>query len=109
MTNRYLFLFGGSPPFSQQVARKFSELSLKSKGKVAILFIKRNGWEEYLQQKYTSVLQNHGLKQFRYIALTSSPAPEIIEELVKQNFIGNLSLKQRLVNSWCKCIRKVCP
>lgn len=81
MTNRHLFLFSGSPPFSQQIARKFSELSLKSKGKVAILFIKRDGWEEYLQQKYTSVLQNHGLKQFSYIALTSSPDPDIIKEL----------------------------
>lgn len=78
--DRHLFLFGGSPPFSKNLGKKFSEFSLSEKGKIAILFIIRDGWEKYMQ-KYTSVLEDNGLKQFSYIALSSSPDHATIKEL----------------------------
>lgn len=80
MKNRHLFLFGGSPPLSKNPGKKFSNLSLNGKGKVAILFIIRDGWKEYMQ-KYTSELEENGLKQFSYIALSSSPNHSTIKEL----------------------------
>ncbi|MEC5424737.1 Type 1 glutamine amidotransferase-like domain-containing protein [Virgibacillus sp. C22-A2] len=72
MRNTHLFLFGGSPPFSKKLGKKFTDLSLNKKGKVAILFIKRDGWEEYMQ-KYTCVLESYGLEDFVYLALSSNP------------------------------------
>ncbi|HLQ97057.1 MAG TPA: Type 1 glutamine amidotransferase-like domain-containing protein [Candidatus Dormibacteraeota bacterium] len=80
MRDRHLFLFGGSPPFSKNLGKKFSDLSLNGKGKIAILFIIRDGWKEYMQ-KYTSVLEENDLKQFSYIALSSSPDHATIKEL----------------------------
>ena len=55
MKNRHLFLFGGSPPFGKKLGRKFADLTLNSKGRVAVLFVEREGWEAYMQ-KYTNVL-----------------------------------------------------
>src|SRR5690625_1199584 len=80
MKNRYLFLFGGSPPLSKNLGKKFSDLSLNGKGKVAILFIIRDGWKEYIQS-YTSELEVNDLKQFIYIARSSSPNKSTINEL----------------------------
>ncbi len=47
----HLFLFGGSPPFTTQLAEKFSNLI--SNGEIAVLYIEREGSSEYLP-KYTS-------------------------------------------------------
>ena len=42
------------------LGREFANLSLNDSGKVAILFIEKDGWEEYMQ-KYKSVLEGNGL------------------------------------------------
>ncbi|MFQ3545299.1 Type 1 glutamine amidotransferase-like domain-containing protein [Halobacillus rhizosphaerae] len=47
----HLFLFGGSPPFTPQLADKFS--SLIRNGEIAVLYIEREGSSEYLP-KYTA-------------------------------------------------------
>lgn len=81
MKTRHLFLFGGSPPFSEKLGRKFAELSLIEKGKVAILFVERDGWEAYME-KYTAILRENGVREFSYIPLTDSPQASIIQELI---------------------------
>ena len=44
-------------------------LSLNDNGKVAILFIEKDGWEDYMK-KYKSVLEYNGLVQFTYLPLS---------------------------------------
>lgn len=69
MKNRHLFLFGGSPPFQAQSGKRFAHLALNEKGSVAILLIEREGWKEYMP-KYTSVLEEYGVRQFEYFSLS---------------------------------------
>lgn len=71
MRDRHLFLFGGTPPFNKNLGKRFANLSLNEKGKVGIIFIEREGWREYMP-KYTSVLEENGLKNFEYIPLSPS-------------------------------------
>ncbi|WP_449621076.1 Type 1 glutamine amidotransferase-like domain-containing protein [Robertmurraya sp. Marseille-Q9965] len=78
MKNRHLFLFGGSPPFTGQSGEKFAS---HTNGKVAILFLERDGWKEYMP-KYTSVLENQGIRDFLYLPLTSNPDHSILNELI---------------------------
>lgn len=78
MNTRHLFLFGGSPPFGKDLGSKFANLSLNDKGKVAILFIERAGWREYMP-KYTSVLEGDGLSNFMYLPLSPHPADSLKE------------------------------
>ncbi|MFD1848463.1 Type 1 glutamine amidotransferase-like domain-containing protein [Oceanobacillus bengalensis] len=80
MTGKHLFLFGGSPPFTEKLGRKFSKLTRKQKGKVAILFLEREGWLAYMP-KYTKELEKHGLKDFIYVALTPNPSKDMLEQL----------------------------
>lgn len=77
MKNRHLFLFGGSPPFPEHAGKRFAYLCA---GKVAILFIERDGWKAYMS-KYTSVLEKHGIRNFLYIPLTSNPDETFVNEL----------------------------
>ena len=81
LKDRHLFLFGGSPPFGKILGREFANLSLNDNGKVAILFIEKDGWEEYMR-KYKSVLEENGLVQFTYLPLSSKPSKSTIEELI---------------------------
>ncbi|MFB4169371.1 Type 1 glutamine amidotransferase-like domain-containing protein [Virgibacillus sp. JSM 102003] len=82
MKNRHLFLFGGSPPFSKKFGEKFADLSLnsKGKGKVAILFIERDGWEEYMKL-YTSKLEENNVERFFYLPLTPTLDHAALQEL----------------------------
>lgn len=80
MKNRHLFLFGGSPPFTNKLGKQFSEIALKFTGKVVILFLEREGWEKYMP-KYTSVLENNGIDEFGYLPLRSKPNGRILEIL----------------------------
>lgn len=81
MNNKHLFLFGGGPPFGKILGRKFADLALNDNGKVAILFLERDGWREYMK-KYTSTLEANGLVNFVYLPLSSNPSKHTIEELV---------------------------
>lgn len=69
MDNRHLFLFGGNPPFCKHLGKRFSELALNEEGKVAVLFLLRDGWEQYMP-RYTSILEKNGVSNFVYIPLT---------------------------------------
>ncbi|TWT25111.1 Type 1 glutamine amidotransferase-like domain-containing protein [Planomicrobium sp. CPCC 101110] len=80
MGGKHLFLQGGNPPFEAQFGAKFAELSLKDRGKVAILLVEREGWKNYLPQ-YTDVLKENGIKDFFCLLLTPQPSKEDIEEL----------------------------
>lgn len=80
MGKRHLFLQGGNPPFEAQFGAKFADLSLKDKGKVAILLVEREGWEKYLPQ-YTDPLKGNGVKDFFYLLLTPKASKEDIDEL----------------------------
>lgn len=79
MNNRHLFLFGGGPPFNEKLGEVFASYSLKENGKVGLLLIEREGWKEYMP-RYTSLLEDHGLKNFVYLPLSLSPEM-IIKEL----------------------------
>lgn len=80
MSTRHLFLFGGSPPFNKILEKKFAQLSLNDYGKIAILFIKRPGWEKYMK-KYTEVLEANGVNQFNYIPLNANPTHAEVQNL----------------------------
>ncbi|WP_245690058.1 hypothetical protein [Sediminibacillus albus] len=67
----HLFLFGGSPPFTPQLAKIFAGLARNSLGKIAILFLEREGWQAYMP-KYTTELEKHGLKNFLFFPLQSN-------------------------------------
>jgi cyanophycinase len=69
MEHRHLFLFGGSPPFTNKLGHLFSSIVQQRKGRVGILFVEQDGWEAYMQ-KYTSVLQQYGIKDFFYFPLS---------------------------------------
>ncbi|WP_249872865.1 Type 1 glutamine amidotransferase-like domain-containing protein [Oceanobacillus saliphilus] len=72
MNSRHLFLFGGSPPFSKKLGKKFADIAIRGEGKVAILFLERDGWEKYMP-KYTSVLKDNGIDEFVYLPLSPKP------------------------------------
>jgi cyanophycinase len=74
-------LFGGGPPFTDLLGKKFAELSLNEKGKVVILFLERDGWEAYIR-KYTCVLENNHIKEYVYLPLNSKPLNKILRELI---------------------------
>lgn len=80
MKNRHLFLFGGGPPFGNDLGKKFAELALKENGKAAILFIERDGWKEYMPV-YTNVLQQNGISGFVYLPLCAAPSLSLLEQL----------------------------
>ena len=80
LKNRYLFLFGGSPPFNRKLGKKFADSVLKGNGKTAILFIEREGWKGYMP-KYTGVLKENGLTKFAYIPLSANPEESLLQQL----------------------------
>ncbi|MCQ6557140.1 Type 1 glutamine amidotransferase-like domain-containing protein [Paenibacillus mendelii] len=80
MTDRHLFLFGGGAPFNASLGEKFAALSTNGSSKAAILFIEQDGWKEYMP-KYTDLLEQHGVTDFTYFPLTSSPSIEFIGQL----------------------------
>lgn len=103
LENRYLFMFGGSPPFGPKLGEKFANLALQGKKKAAILFIERDGWQEYMPY-YTSVLKEYGLEEFIYLSLSANPDGKFLEELTSCSGIiicgGDTELyHQYIVNS----------
>jgi cyanophycinase len=81
MNSRHLFLMGGSPPFGQRLGRMFTELACGADGKIAILFLVREGWEVYMN-KYTSALIPNGARNFCYLPLSPDPAESFLQELM---------------------------
>ncbi|MFC4559807.1 Type 1 glutamine amidotransferase-like domain-containing protein [Virgibacillus kekensis] len=79
MGDRHLFMFGAGPPFTNRLGRRFAECALNERGKVAVLFIERDGWKEYMVN-YTGVLQENGIPDFAYLPLSKNPG-ELVDEL----------------------------
>lgn len=82
MSDTHLFLFGGGPPFNEQFGERFAQLAGNEDARIAILFLERPGWQEYMP-RYTKVLEDQGVRNFYYFALSESPTQEQLAELGK--------------------------
>lgn len=81
--DRHLFLFGGSPPFTLNMAKRFVIKASKRKKTVSILFVEREGWEQYMP-RYTQALVDLGLNKFNYLPLPSTPI-EYVNTCIKNS------------------------
>lgn len=61
--DKHLFLFGGSPSFTLNMAKRFVIKALKTNAPVSNLFVEREGWEQYIP-RYTKSLEDLGLNEF---------------------------------------------
>ncbi|WP_243299453.1 Type 1 glutamine amidotransferase-like domain-containing protein [Bacillus litorisediminis] len=93
--DRHLFLFGGSPPFTNKLAKWFVKIALKSSKPVSVLIVEREGWEQYMP-KYTLALEKQGVTDFFFFPLPTSPIEEIMQCLNNSSGIiiggGNTNL-----------------
>lgn len=78
--DKHLFLFGGGPPFTLNMAKKFVEKTSKTSAPVSILFVEREGWEAYMPQ-YTQALKDLGVNEFHYLPLPSTPIDDVIKSI----------------------------
>lgn len=74
---KHLFLFGGGPPFTTNMAEHFVNIAKTRNAPVAILVVERDGWEQYMP-KYTKELKNSGLNSFIYLPLPSTPIEQVV-------------------------------
>ncbi len=74
--DKHLFLFGGPPPFTEHMAKQFVKQSLTTNSPVSILFVEREGWEQYMT-RYTQALVDLELSEFNYLPLPSTPIEKI--------------------------------
>ncbi|UHA72727.1 Type 1 glutamine amidotransferase-like domain-containing protein [Paenibacillus sp. 481] len=72
----HLFLFGGGPPFTSHMARRFVEAA-QTEGPVSILCVDRSGWEEYMP-RYTQALRDLGVSKFYFLPLPTTPIEQVI-------------------------------
>lgn len=77
MMDKHLFLFGGGPPFTLNMTKQFVIKASTTNAPVSILFIERDGWEQYMP-KYTQALEELGLNEFYYLPLPSTPIEKVI-------------------------------
>lgn len=75
--DKHLFLFGGGPPFTTNMAKNFEEKVITNNGPVSVLFVERDGWEEYMPN-YTNALIDLGISDFFILPLPSTPIDEVI-------------------------------
>ncbi|NGQ97114.1 type 1 glutamine amidotransferase-like domain-containing protein [Brevibacillus sp. SYP-B805] len=78
--DKHLFLFGGVPPFTLHMAKKFVEAASKTKAPVVLLFVERDGWEQFIPL-YTQALEEWGLRAFNYLPLPSTPVEKAIDAI----------------------------
>jgi cyanophycinase len=76
--NQHVFLFGGGPPFTEKMAKKYVSLLPKKNGSIVLLVLEREGWEAYMP-KYTTALSWLGVNEFIYLPLPSTPIAKVIE------------------------------
>lgn len=75
--DKHLFLFGGSPPFTLNMAKQFVIKASTKNAPVSILFVERDGWEQYMP-RYTQALEDLGLLEFYYLPLPSTPIKKTV-------------------------------
>ncbi|WP_430789792.1 Type 1 glutamine amidotransferase-like domain-containing protein [Virgibacillus flavescens] len=78
--NKHLFLYGGGPPFTSNMAKKFVALTEKTNKPVSILFVERTGWREYIAD-YTDQLRKFGFEEFHVLPLPSTPISEAVNAI----------------------------
>lgn len=97
---KHLFLFGGGPPFTPKLAKRFADLSLLNKGKVSILLLERDNWQGYMP-RYTNILTSLGVKEFQYIPLPTLKEEEAVLLLERSSGViiggGNTNLYADLI------------
>ncbi|HBF58391.1 Type 1 glutamine amidotransferase-like domain-containing protein [Exiguobacterium sp.] len=76
----HLFLFGGGPPFTPNLRKRFAALT--NGGPVAILYVPRTGkdWVTYASI-YTEALQEEGISSFVHLPLSDAPTDEQLAQL----------------------------
>jgi len=76
----HLFLFGGGPPFTPNLRKRFAALT--NGGPVAILYVPRTGkdWVTYASI-YTEALQEEGIASFVHLPLSDAPTDEQLAQL----------------------------
>ncbi len=76
----HLFLFGGGPPFTPNLRKRFTALT--NGGPVAILYVPRTGkdWVTYASI-YTEALQEEGISSFVLLPLSDAPTDEQLAQL----------------------------
>lgn len=82
MNETHLFMFGGGPPFNEKLGKGFAELAGNMDARIAILFLERPGWQEYMPS-YTKDLERNGVRDFYYLALSDTPTQDQLEQLEK--------------------------
>jgi len=84
--DKHLFLFGGGPPFTMNMAKLFANKTSHPKGPISILFVERDGWEDYMPV-YTGELEKLGISEFYYLPLPTTPIEQVIDCLSKSSGI----------------------
>lgn len=77
------------------MAKQFVIKASSTNAPVSILFVERDGWEQYMP-RYTRALEDLGLNEFRYLPLPSTPVGKVLNCLKKSSGIiiggGNTNL-----------------
>jgi len=76
--NKHLFLFGGGPPFTKNMAREFVQETLKKNSPISLLVVERVGWEQYIPN-YTSGLKELGVEDIHILPLPSTPISKVVD------------------------------
>lgn len=84
--DKHLFLFGGGPPFTVNMAKLFVNKTSHLNGPIAILFVERDGWEKYMPV-YTGELEKLGISEYYYLPLPTTPIGQVIDCLAKSSGI----------------------
>lgn len=76
----HLFLFGGGPPFTPNLRKRFAALT--NGGPVVILYVPRTGkdWTSYASI-YTKPLEEDGVSSFVHLPLSDAPTDEQLAQL----------------------------
>ncbi|NDI35567.1 Type 1 glutamine amidotransferase-like domain-containing protein [Chengkuizengella sediminis] len=76
--NKHLFLFGGGPPFTKKMAKKFVQETSKKNSPISFLVVERVGWKQYIPN-YTSSLKELGVEDIQILPLPSTPTNKVIK------------------------------
>ncbi|QJC50601.1 type 1 glutamine amidotransferase-like domain-containing protein [Paenibacillus albicereus] len=78
--DKHLFLFGGGPPFTPGLARRFVDLAGGAEAEIGILCLDRPGWRDYMP-RYIEELEACGVTRFRYLPLPTVSVEEAVKSL----------------------------
>lgn len=114
----HLFLFGGGPPFTPNLRKRFAALT--NDGPVAILYVPRPGkdWTSYASI-YTEPLEEDGILSFVHLPLSDAPTDEQLAQyssvtassspVARPSCINAISSIRKSVTSFSRVSQMVCP